>query len=82
MAAMFFDESWLLVQSWYRFTKATFQPSNTEIGHGVCDNKNFKIFYADIDENKPRPLVAMFFDKSKWLEQSWYRITKGTFLQN
>ena len=26
------------------------QPSNIEIGHGVCDNKNFKIFYADIDE--------------------------------
>ena len=24
----------------------------------------------------------MFFDKSKWFEQSWYRITKGTFLQN
>ena len=23
----------------------------------------------------------MFFDKSKWLEQSWYRITKGIFLQ-
>ena len=33
-------------------------------------------------ENKPCPLAAMFFDKSKWLEQSWYRITKGTFLQN
>ena len=24
----------------------------------------------------------MFFDKSKWFEQSWKRITKGTFLQN
>ena len=33
-------------------------------------------------ENKPRPLAATFFDESKWLEQSWYRITKGTFLQN
>ena len=22
-------------------------------------------------ENKPRPLAAMFFDESKWLEQSW-----------
>ena len=33
-------------------------------------------------ENKPRPLAAMFFDKSKWLEQSCNRITKGTFLQN
>ena len=22
-------------------------------------------------ENKPHPLAAMFFDKSKWLEQSW-----------
>ena len=33
-------------------------------------------------ENKPRPLAAMFFDESKWLEQSCNRITKGTFLQN
>ena len=33
-------------------------------------------------ENKPRPLAAMFFDESKWLEQSCKRITKGTFLQN
>ena len=33
-------------------------------------------------KNKPRPLAAMFFDESKCLEQSWYRITKGTFLQN
>ena len=24
----------------------------------------------------------MFFDESKWLEQSWQRITEGTFLQN
>ena len=33
-------------------------------------------------ENKPRPLAAMFFDESKWLEQSCKRITKETFLQN
>ena len=33
-------------------------------------------------ENKPPPLAAVFFDESKWLEQSWQRITKGTFLQN
>ena len=33
-------------------------------------------------ENKPRPPAAMFFDESKRLEQSWKRITKGTFLQN
>ena len=24
----------------------------------------------------------MYFDESKWLEQSWWRIIKGTFLQN
>ena len=24
----------------------------------------------------------MLFDESKWLEQSWLKITKGTFLQN
>ena len=53
-----------------------------EIGPVVSDKKIFKVFYTDISENKPRPLAAMFFDKSKWLEQSWYRITKGTFLQN
>ena len=27
-------------------------------------------------------MAAMFFDESKWLEQSCNRITKGTFLQN
>ena len=49
----------------------------------VSDKKIFKVFYTDIfSENKPRPLAAMFFDKSKRLEQSWYRITKGTFMQN
>ena len=25
-------------------------------------------------------MAATFFDESKLLEQSWYRITKGTFL--
>ena len=53
-----------------------------EIGPVVSDKKTFKVFYIDIEEllsffisiymeNKPRPLAAMFFDKSKWLEQSW-----------
>ena len=28
----------------------------------------------------PRPLAAMFFDKSKWLEQSLQSVTKATFL--
>ena len=27
-------------------------------------------------------MAAIFFDESKWLEQSCNRITKGTFLQN
>ena len=27
-------------------------------------------------------MAAMFFDQSKWLEQYWKRIIKGTFLQN
>ena len=44
---MFFDESWLLEQSWYRVTKATFQPSIIEIDRGVFNKKNFKVFYAD-----------------------------------
>ena len=42
----------------------------------------FKFSIKIYRENKPRPLAAMFFDKSKWLEQSSYRIIKGTFLQN
>ena len=53
-----------------------------EIGPLDSDKKIFKVFYIDIWENKPRPLASMFFDESKWLEQSCNRITKGTFLQN
>ena len=54
-----------------------------EIGPVVSNKKIFKSFlYRLYRENKPCPLAAMFFDESKCLEQSWYRITKGTFLQN
>ena len=60
----------------------TFLPSYNEIGPVVSDKKIFHFLKKIYRENKPRPLVAMFFDKSKWLEQSWYRITTGTFLQN
>ena len=64
-------------------TKDTFLPSYIEIGPLVSDEKIFKVFYIDTyRENKHCPLAAMFFDESKWLEQSWQRITKGTFLQN
>ena len=42
----------------------------------------FKFSIKIYRENKPHPLAAMFFDKSKWLEQSWYRICKGIILQN
>ena len=52
------------------------------MGSVVSDKKIFKVFYIDIGEKKPRPLAAMFFDESKWLEQSWWRIIKGTFPQN
>ena len=45
---MFFAESWLLEQSWHSVTKATFLPSNIEIGQVVSEKKNFKIFYTDI----------------------------------
>ena len=53
-----------------------------EIGPVVSDKKIFKVSLQIYRENKPRPLAAMFFDKSKWLEQSCKRITKETFLQN
>ena len=43
----------------------TFLPSYNEIGPVVSDKKIFQVFYKDIcRENKPRPLAAMFFDKS------------------
>ena len=59
---MFFDESkWI--------TKATFLQNYIEIDSVVSDKKIFKVFYIDT-ENKPRPLAAMFFDESNWLEQS------------
>ena len=42
-----------------------------EIGPVVSDKKILKFSIQIYSENKPRPLAAMFFDKSKWLEQSW-----------
>ena len=42
-----------------------------DIGLMVYDKKIFKVVYILYRENKPRPLAAMFCDKSKWLEQSW-----------
>ena len=57
-----------MTESWWRVTKGTFLPSYTEICPVVSDKKIFKLFYIDIWENKPRPLVAMFFEES-W--QTW-----------
>ena len=37
----------------------------------VYDKKIFNRENKIYRENKPHPLVAMFCDKSKWLEQSW-----------
>ena len=43
-----------------------------EISPVVSDKKIFKVFYLDnIGKISPAPLAAMFFDESKWLEQSW-----------
>ena len=33
-----------------------------------------------LQETKPQPVAAMFFDEYWQLEQSWKRVTKGTFL--
>ena len=54
-------------------TKDTFLPSYIEIGPLVSAKKIFKVFYIDtyIGKKSPAPLAAMFFDKSKRLEQSW-----------
>ena len=40
-----------------------------EIGPVVWDK--MILHFSIYRENKPRPLAAMFFDESKWLEQSW-----------
>ena len=45
---MFFDESQLLEQSWYRVVMETFLPSYNEIGPVVSDKKIFQVFYKDI----------------------------------
>ena len=69
---MFFEESRLLEQSCKRVNKETFLPSYNELGPVVSDKKIFLNFSIQISrENKSRPLAAMFFDDSKWLEQSW-----------
>ena len=44
LAAMFFDKSKRLEQSWLRVTKETFLPSDTEISPLVSDKKSFKTF--------------------------------------
>ena len=50
----------------------TFLQNYMEIGLVVSDKKISNVFYIDyIVKISPAPLVAMFFDESKWLEQSW-----------
>ena len=48
LAAMFFDESWRLEQSWEKVIKETFLPCYIEIGPVISDKKIFKVFYIDI----------------------------------
>ena len=38
---------------------------------GFWQEDIFKFSIQIYRENMPRPLAAMFFDESKWLEQSW-----------
>ena len=60
---MFF---WQIMITWtilVKGQKERFLPSINEIGPVVSDKKIFKVFYI-YRENKPRPLAAMFFDKS------------------
>ena len=78
----FFDESKWLEQSCKRITKGTFLQSYMEIGQGFLTRRFLKFSMQMYRENKPRPLAAIFFDESKWLEQYCKRITKETFLQN
>ena len=60
----------------------TFLPSYNKLVQWFLTRRFFKFSIKIYRENKPHPLAAMFFDKSKWLEQSWYRTTKEIFLQN
>ena len=63
-------------------TKGTCLQNYIEIGPVVSDKKFLKFSIKIYREIKPRPLAAMFFDESKWLEKSRKMITKGTFLPN
>ena len=88
--AIFSDESWRLEPFWYMATKGTFLPNYTEISPVVSDEKIKKKIsykYICIRLNNPtslaplsHPLTAIFPDESWRLEQSWYRVIKGTFL--
>ena len=64
MAAMCFDESGWLEQSWLKVTKETFLPDHINIGPVVSDKNIFKVSVSIYRENKPHPLLAMFFDES------------------
>ena len=79
---MFFDEPRLLEQTWQRLTLETFCQVIMKSVQWFLTRRFFKFSIKLYRENKPRPLAALFFYESKWLEQSWYRITKGTFMQN
>ena len=46
----------------------------------VSDKKIFQAFY--IRKISSDPWNPCFFDKSQWLEQSWWSVTKVTFLMN
>ena len=48
LAAMFFDKSLLLEQSWKWVTKETLLPNYNEMGPVVSDKNIFKVFYIDI----------------------------------
>ena len=71
LASMFFDESQWLEQSCNRTTNGTFLQNYMEIGPVVSDKKIFSFLYRYIGKISRAPLAAMFFDESKWFEQSW-----------
>ena len=71
----------ILVKSHQRNISAKLY-GNRSSGFWQEDFLSFLYRYIGKISHAPWRPCLFFFDKSKWLEQSWKRITKGTFLQN
>ena len=82
-AAMFFDRSKFHKQFLKRVTQGTILWNYSKFWPAVSEEKIFKEFLqVHKGQKPPPPMVAMFFDRSKFREQFLKRVTQGTILWN